>query len=64
MIGHEAVRPHLDSSLARLISQQTSIDPLAAVLKKDRLATIPTLRSVTRKASNHRTRHRAIRKIK
>ena len=43
---------------------QISIDPLAAaVLKKDRLATIPTLRSVTWKASNHRTRHRAMRKI-
>jgi hypothetical protein len=56
MIGHETVRPHLDSGLARLLGQQISIDLLIAVLKEDRLPTIPTLRNVMRKAGNHRTR--------
>ena len=32
------------------------INFLVAVLKKDRLSTIPTLRNVMRKAGNHRTR--------
>jgi hypothetical protein len=32
------------------------INPLVAVLKKDRLTTIPTLRNGMRKASNHRSR--------
>jgi hypothetical protein len=36
MIGHETVCPHLDSGLARLPSQQISINFLVAVLKKDR----------------------------
>jgi hypothetical protein len=56
MIGHETVRPHLDSGLARLLSQQISINFLVAILKKDRLPTISTLRNVMRKAGNHRTR--------
>jgi hypothetical protein len=56
MIGHETVRPHLDPGLARLLSQQISINLLVAVLKKDRLPTIPTLRNVVRKTGNHRTR--------
>jgi hypothetical protein len=34
MIGHETVRPRLDSGLARLLRQQISIDLLVAVLKK------------------------------
>ena len=50
MIGHESVRPHLDSGLTGLLSQQVSINLLVAVLKKDRLPTIPTLRNVMRKA--------------
>jgi hypothetical protein len=56
MIEHEIVRPHLDSGLARLLGQQISIDLLVAVLKEDRLTTIPTLCNVMRKAGNHRTR--------
>ena len=56
MIGHETVRPHVDPGLARLLSQQISIDLMVAVLKKDRLPTIPALRNVMRKAGNHRTR--------
>jgi hypothetical protein len=56
MIGHETVRPHLDSGLARLLSHQISINLLVAVLKKDRLATIPTLRDVMRKTGYYRTR--------
>jgi hypothetical protein len=56
MIGHETVRPHLDPGLARLRGQQISIDFLVAVLKKDRLPTIPTRCNVMRKAGNHRTR--------
>jgi hypothetical protein len=54
--GHETVRPYLDSGLARLLSQRIPIDLLVAVLKKDRLPTVPTLRNVMRKASNHPTR--------
>src|ERR1700743_873819 len=53
MIGHESVRPHLDSGLTGLLSQQVSINLLVAVLEKDRLATIPTLRNVMWKADNH-----------
>jgi hypothetical protein len=56
MIGHETVRPHLDAGLARLLSQQISIDLVVAVLKKARLPTIPTLRNVMRKAGNHGSR--------
>jgi hypothetical protein len=56
MIGHEAVCPHLDSGLARLPSQQISINFLVAVLKKDRFPTIPTLYNVMRKPGNHRPR--------
>jgi hypothetical protein len=56
VIGHETVRPHLESGLARLLSQQISIHLLVPVLKKDRLPTIPTLRHGMRKAGNHRTR--------
>ena len=56
MIGHETVRPHRDSGLARLLGQQISINLLVAVLKEDRLPTIPTLRNVMWKVSNHRTR--------
>ena len=56
MIGHEAARPHLDSGLARLLSQQISVDLVVALLKKDCLPTIPTLRNVMRKAGNHRSR--------
>ena len=56
MVGHETVGPHLDPGLARLFGQQISINLLVAVLKKDRLPTIPTLRNVMRKASNYRTR--------
>jgi hypothetical protein len=57
MIRHETIRPHLDTGLARLLSQQISINLLVAVLKKDRFPTVPALRNVMRKASNHRTRH-------
>jgi hypothetical protein len=56
MIGHKTVRPNLDPGLARLLSQQVSIDLLVAVLKKDRLPTISTLRNAMRKAGNHLTR--------
>jgi hypothetical protein len=56
MIGHETVRPYLDSGVARLLSQQIPIDLLVAVLKKDRLPTVLTLRNVMGKASNSRTR--------
>jgi hypothetical protein len=55
MIGHETVRPHLDPDLARLLSQQISINLLGAVPKKDRLPTIPTMRNVVRKTGNYRT---------
>jgi hypothetical protein len=56
MIGHQTVHPHLDSGLARLLSQQISVNLLVAFLKKDRLPTISTLPNVMRKASNNRTR--------
>jgi hypothetical protein len=56
MIGHETVRLHRDSGLARLLGQQISINLLVAVLKEDRLPTIPSLRNVMWKVSNHRTR--------
>ena len=56
MIGHQAVRPHLDTGLAGLLGQQISIDILVAVFKKDWLAAIATLRYVMRKAGNHHTR--------
>jgi hypothetical protein len=42
--------------LARLLSEQIPINLMVAVLKKDRLATIPTLCNVMRKAGNHCTR--------
>jgi hypothetical protein len=38
-----------------LLSQQIPINLLVAVLEKDRLPTIPTLRNVMWKVSNHRT---------
>ena len=43
-------------ALRRLLGQQISINLLVAVLKKDRLPAIPTLRNVMGKVSNHRTR--------
>jgi hypothetical protein len=56
MIGHETVGPHVDSGLARLLRQQIPIDLLVAVLKKDRLSTIPALRNMMGKAGLHRSR--------
>jgi hypothetical protein len=44
-------------SCLALLGQQISINLLVAVLKKDRFPTVPALRNVMRKASNHRTRH-------
>jgi hypothetical protein len=43
MIGHETIRPHLDFGVARLLSQQISINLLVGVLQKDRLPTIRDL---------------------
>ena len=56
MIGHETVCPHLDCGLTRLLSEQIPINLLVAILKKDRLTTIPTLCNVVREAANHCTR--------
>ena len=56
MIGHQAVRPHLNCRLARLLGLQISINLLIAIFEKDRLPTVPTLRNVMRKAGNHHTR--------
>jgi hypothetical protein len=56
MIGHETVRPHLDSGLARLLGEQISIDVLVAVLKEDWLTAIATLRYVMRNAGDHHAR--------
>jgi hypothetical protein len=63
MIGHETVRPYLDSGLARLLGQQISINLLIAILKKDRLPTIPTLPNVMRKAGMDERANRAMVKI-
>jgi hypothetical protein len=54
MIGHETVRPNVDSGLARLLSEQIPVNLLIPVLKKDRLPTITALRNVMGKAGNHR----------
>jgi len=53
MIGHKTVRPHVDSGLTRLLSEQNLVNLLIPVLKKTRLPTIPTLRNVVGKAGNH-----------
>jgi hypothetical protein len=53
MIGHETVGTGLDPRLARLLGQQIAIDLMVAVLKKDRLPPIPTLRYVMWKAGNY-----------
>jgi hypothetical protein len=60
MIGHETVGPHVDSGLARLISQKIPTDLLVAVLKKDRLSTISALRNMMGRADTTVRANRAM----
>ena len=52
VIRHQAVCPNLDAKFARLLGRQVAIDFLVAVLEKDRLAPIATLRDVVRNIRN------------
>lgn len=52
MVGHQAPGPYLDASLACLLRQQTAVDVLIAVLKKDRLTPVATLCDVVGRMRN------------
>src|ERR1700722_10813221 len=47
------IGPDLEACFQRLLGQQIAINLLIAVLEEDRLATVPALRHVVRKAWNH-----------
>jgi hypothetical protein len=53
MIGHQTVRPYLDSCFTSLLGQQIAINVVVPVLEKYRLPPVPALGHVMRKAGNH-----------
>ena len=60
MVGHQAVGPHRDLGLQRLLGQQVEVDLMVAILKEDGLAPVAALRDMMRKPRNHdprQTRH-------
>ncbi len=53
MIGHQTVRPYLDSRFTRLLGEQIAINLVVPVLEKYSLPPVPALGHVVRKAGNH-----------
>jgi hypothetical protein len=61
MIGHQTVRPYLDSRFTSLLGQQIAIDLVVPVLENYRLSPVSALGHVMRKAGNRqasKARHR------
>ena len=56
VIGHKTVGPDLHLRLLCVLGQQIAIDLMIAVLEKDRLAPVSTLRHVVRQIWNHNSR--------
>ena len=52
VVGHQAVGPHGDTGLQRLLGQQVKVDFVVAVFKENGLAPIATLRDMMRQPRN------------
>ncbi len=52
MVGHQTVRPYLDSCSTSLLGEQIAIDVVVPVLEKYSLPPVPALGHVMRKAGN------------
>jgi hypothetical protein len=52
VVGHETVRPHLDTGLAGLLGEHVAVDVLIPILKEDRLTPIAPRREVVRYLRN------------
>jgi hypothetical protein len=53
MIGHQTVRPYLDSCFTSLLGEQIAINVVVPVIEKYSLPPVPALGHVMRKAGNH-----------
>ena len=53
MVGHQTVRPYLDSCSTSLLGEQIAINVVVPVLEKYSLPPVPALGHVMRKAGNH-----------
>jgi hypothetical protein len=53
MVGHQTVRPYLDSCSTSLLGEQIAINVVVPVLEKYSLPPVPALGKVMRKAGNH-----------
>jgi hypothetical protein len=56
VVGHQAVRPHLDLAAAAPLAQQRQIRAVIILLEEGLLSPIPTLRDVVGDARNHNSR--------
>jgi hypothetical protein len=56
MVGHQTVRPYLDSRFTSLLGEQIAINVVVPVLEEYRLPPVPALGHVMRKAGNHHAR--------
>jgi len=61
MVGHQAIGPHGDASLAAALSQEIAVERLIAVREKNLLPSVAALRDVMRRSRNDNageTRHK------